>query len=35
MTIEEKISKTNLTFSGSLVYSGSRRGYFIRVIYPK
>ena len=33
MTIEEKISKTNLTFSGSLVNNGSRRGDFIRVIY--
>ena len=33
MTIEEKISKSNLTFSGTLVNNGSRRGDFVRVIY--
>jgi len=33
MSIEEKISKNNLTFSGSLINNGSRRGDFVRVIY--
>jgi len=33
MSIEEKISKNNLTFSGSLMNNGSRRGDFIRVVY--
>lgn len=33
MSIEEKISKNNLTFSGSLINNGSRRGDFIRVVY--
>lgn len=33
MSIEEKISKNNLTFSGSIINNGSRRGDFIRVIY--
>tara|TARA_B000000475_G_scaffold57360_1_gene45290 strand:- start:630 stop:932 length:303 start_codon:yes stop_codon:yes gene_type:complete len=33
MSIEEKISKNNLTFSGSIINNGSRRGDFIRVVY--
>lgn len=33
MSIEEKISKKNLTFSGSILNNGSRRGDFVRVIY--
>ena len=32
-TIEEKISKSNLSFSGKIVNKGGRRGDFIRVIY--
>ena len=32
-SIEEKISTTNLTFSGLVVNEGGRRGDFIRVIY--
>ena len=33
ISIEEKISKDNLTFSGSLINKGSRRGDFVRVVY--
>ena len=33
MSIEEKISKNNLIFSGSIINNGSRRGDFIRVVY--
>tara|TARA_Y100000590_G_C15666578_1_gene994690 strand:+ start:552 stop:1319 length:768 start_codon:yes stop_codon:yes gene_type:complete len=33
ISIEEKISQDNLTFSGSLINNGSRRADFVRVVY--
>ena len=32
-TVEEKLSKNNKSFSGSIINTGSKRGDFIRVIY--
>ena len=32
-SVDEKLSKNNLTFSGNIINQGGRRGDFIRIIY--